>query len=204
MRVLIADDEGTSRVLLESMAGKWGYEPVVVSDGEQAHEALAAADGPMLAVLDWLMPGLDGPEVCRRLRAAPRSRPLFVILLTAKGSKPDVVAGLEAGADDYITKPFDSDELKARLAIGRRVVELQSALSGRVQELEDALAHIKKLQGILPICMHCHMIRTDEASWEKIEEYIEEHSEAQFSHGLCPDCLEKHYPPRGAPPGPRR
>ena len=109
------------------------------------------------------------------------------------GRKEDIVAGLEAGANDHITKPFDRDELKARVRVGQRVIELQSALADRVRELEEAMSHIRTLQGILPICMHCHRIRNDQESWERIESYIQEHSEAQFSHGLCPECLEKYY-----------
>jgi len=140
------------------------------------------------------MPGLDGPEICRRLRALEDERPRWVILLTALGQKDDVVAGLGAGADDYLVKPFNASELKARLAVGRRVIELQTALANRVAELSDAMAHINTLQGILPICMHCHRIRDDQDSWTKLEQYLVEHSDAQLSHSLCPACLEKYYP----------
>jgi hypothetical protein len=98
------------------------------------------------------------------------------------------------GADDYIAKPYDIPELRARVDVGRRMVEVQGQLVDRVRELRAALDHVKTLQGILPICMHCHKIRNDSNSWDRIEKYIEEHSKAEFSHGLCPECLEKHYP----------
>jgi response regulator RpfG family c-di-GMP phosphodiesterase len=114
--------------------------------------------------------------------------------LTSKDTTSDLVAGLEAGADDYIAKPFDDEELRVRLKVGRRVVELQSSLSARITELQHALAHIKTLQGILPVCSHCRRIRTDAESWERIEQYIVTHSDARLSHTLCPDCIEKHYP----------
>ena len=99
----------------------------------------------------------------------------------------------KSGANDFIGKPFHHEELRARLSVGRRIIEMQSTLESRIIALQDAISHIKRLQGILPICMHCHKIRTDKESWEKIEHYITEHSDAQFSHGLCPECLGKYY-----------
>lgn len=119
--------------------------------------------------------------------------PTYVIMLTAMASKDNVVEGLDAGADDYVVKPFDSNELRARIEVGRRMVELQSVLATRVHELQDALDHVRKLQGILPICMHCHKIRDDEESWLQIENYLMEHADVQFSHGICAECMELHY-----------
>ena len=193
MRVLIADDEPTSRRVLEAALVRWGFDVVTAEDGATALSALEARDGPRLAVLDWMMPGLHGIEVCQRLRSRPAPRPLYLILLTAKTDRADIVAGLNAGADDYLTKPFDTAELKARIEVGRRVVQLQHALNQRVLELEEALEHIRTLQGLIHICMHCHRILDDQKSWQALEKYIEQHSEAKFSHGLCPECLEKHY-----------
>jgi len=194
MRILAAEDDSTSRMLLETMLKKWGYEVVSTCDGNEAWAAMQVEDPPQLAVLDWMMPGLDGVEVCRKIRELDATVNTYVILLTALGDKKDIVTGLEAGANDYVTKPFDKDELRARVNVGRRMVELQSALAAKIDELQKALDHVKTLQGILPICMHCHRIRNDEESWQRIEQYIGEHSDAEFSHGICPECLEKYYP----------
>jgi sigma-B regulation protein RsbU (phosphoserine phosphatase) len=118
----------------------------------------------------------------------------YILLLTAKGSKEDIVEGLEGGADDYIIKPFNKDELRARVEVGCRFIELENALADQVEELQKALDHIQTLQGIIPICSHCHKIRNDQESWERIENYIEHHSTARFSHSVCPECLDKYYP----------
>jgi len=201
MKVLIAEDDGTSRTILETLLKHWGYEVEVTTDGNEAWAALQKENAPRLAVLDWMMPGMDGVDVVRRLRSESKSTPTYIILLTALDGKENIVAGLDAGADDYVTKPFGKEELQARVRVGERMVELQSALSDRVRELQKALDHVKTLQGILPICMHCHKIRTDEKSWQRIEGYIEQHSEAQFSHGLCPECMEKYYPEEERFPG---
>ena len=194
MKILIAEDDITSRVLLKHMLAKWGYEVVVTKDGNEALEALQAEDAPKLAILDRIMPGQDGAEVCRKVRQLDVSNPTYIILLTSRSNKKDIVFGLEAGADDYIGKPYETDELRVRVKVGERVAALQSALVEQVHSLRKALVHVKTLQGILPICMHCHKIRNDRQSWERLEKYITEHSEAQFTHGLCPECLEKHYP----------
>jgi DNA-binding response OmpR family regulator len=141
-------------------------------------------------VLDWMMPGLDGVEVCRKVRAlAHRSAVHYP--LTARRNKDDIVEGLKAGANDYIIKPYYNEELQARLGVGQRVVDLQRALRDRVEQLEDALAHVRTLQGILPICSYCHKIRSDKESWERLENYIVQHSEAKFTHGICPECMKK-------------
>jgi DNA-binding response OmpR family regulator len=194
MRVLVAEDDLLSRRMIEAMLEKWGYQVTTASDGDEAWELMQAEDPPKLVILDWIMPGMEGVEVCRKVRESGRSEPTYIILLTSKGEKGDIVSGLEAGADDYIAKPYDSEELRARVQVGERVIALQTALAARVKELQDALVHIKTLQGILPICMHCHKIRNDEDAWQRLESYIQDHSEAEFSHGLCPECFKKHYP----------
>jgi sigma-B regulation protein RsbU (phosphoserine phosphatase) len=191
MKVLIADDDAVCRRMLQVHLLQWGYEAAVASDGETAWRVLNGIDPPSLAILDWMMPVIDGVELCRRVRAAPRATPAYLILLTACGGNESVVTGLEAGADDYVTKPFHSDELRARLRVGVRVVELQTSLAERVSDLECALARVKLLQGLLPICSYCKKIRGDSNYWQQVEGYIFEHSEAQFSHGICPDCYEK-------------
>jgi phosphoserine phosphatase RsbU/P len=194
MKLVLAEDDPTTRSVLMATLKRWGYQVQAACDGLEAWEALRQDHAPKLGLVDWMMPGLDGLEVCRKVRAQLTVEAPYLILLTARGQKGDIVEGLRAGANDYVCKPYDNEELQARLEVGKRMVELQSALAGRVAELQHALAHIKRLQGILPICMHCHRIRTDQASWERVENYISEHSEAQFSHGLCPECREQYYP----------
>jgi sigma-B regulation protein RsbU (phosphoserine phosphatase) len=191
MRALIAEDNSTTRLLLESTLSDWGYEVVATRDGTEAWHELQREKAPDLILLDWKMPGMDGIEVCRKLRRLPDAQAVHVILVTARGGKDDVVAGLEAGADDYITKPFEPSELRARLQAGARIVELQKNLAERVRELEGALAKVKQLQGLLPICAYCKKIRDDHNYWQQVEAYISSHSEAQFSHGICPDCHER-------------
>jgi len=193
MRVLIAEDSSTTREVLRIMLEKWGHETVTVSDGNEAWDLLQGENAPPLALLDWMMPGLEGTEICERVRRLETVTPPYLILITAKEGKEDLLRGFEAGADDYIVKPVDPAELHARVQGGARVVGLHAALARRVEELQDALSHIRTLQGLLPICLHCHRIRTDEESWQRLESYIEEHSEAAFSHSLCPDCLERYY-----------
>lgn len=176
------------------MLANLGYEVVVTFDGNQAYEKLSESDTPRLAILDWMMPGMDGVEVCRKIRETETQARIYIILLTAKGGKEDIVEGLEGGADDYIIKPFNKDELRARVEVGCRFIEMEDALANQVEELRKALDHIQTLQGIIPICSHCHKIRNDQKSWERIENYIEHHSKAKFSHSICPECLDKYYP----------
>jgi len=193
MRVLIAEDDADSFELLATLLNSFGYEIVGVDNGDDALEILQRPDRPMLAILDWMMPGMSGVDVCRKLREHQSDNPSYVILLTSLNSESNIVEGLDAGADDYITKPFDFYELNARINVGRRVIDLQASLVARVKELEEALGHVNTLQGILPICMHCHNIRDDKESWHRIEEYLEKHSDVQFSHGVCDKCLNDHY-----------
>jgi len=195
MRILIAEDDAVSRRRLEATLQKWGYEVLAVEDGLAAWEVLQGEMPPPLAILDWMMPGMDGIEVCRKVRERSPSRPLYIIVLTARGSREDVVAGLQAGGDDYVTKPFHREELHARVKVGLRVLQLQMNLADRVRELEEALARVKQLQGLLPICSYCKKIRDDQNYWQQVEGYISEHSEAIFSHGICPDCFEKFVKP---------
>lgn len=145
-----------------------------------------------IALLDWKMPKLEGVEVCRRARAIPSNNGyLYIILLTANDTIEDVVEGLNAGADDYLRKPYDSDELRSRIAVGERIIKLERTLAANIVELQDALNSIKILKGLLPICMYCKKIRDDGDYWHQIESYIHEHTEAGFTHSICPDCREK-------------
>lgn len=196
MKILIAEDDFTSRRILEILLLQWGYEVVVTSDGSEAWEVLQKEDAPPLVILDWMMPGKDGREICSLIREKQKSEvPHYVILLTSKSFKEDIVTAFDAGADDYITKPFDREELKARIKVGERIVSLQTTLAKQVKELQEALNHIKTLQGILPICSYCKKIRDDGNYWQLLENYISTHSMAQFSHSICPDCYQKYVEP---------
>jgi DNA-binding response OmpR family regulator len=137
-RILVAEDDPISRELICTRLGKWGYEVVVTQDGTEAMTALRKKEAPSLAILDWMMPGMDGLEICRRVREVNPF--VYIILLTARGSKENIVEGLGAGADDYLIKPFDKDELHARIQVGLRVIGLQAALADRVAGLEDEAA----------------------------------------------------------------
>ena len=190
MRILIAEDDQVSRRVLDFRLKAWGHEVVITKDGEEAWAALQRNDAPRLAILDWMMPGTDGIEVCRRVRQSQSTTPTYIILLTGKSSKEDVVKGLDAGANDYIIKPFDLQELRARIQVGATVVELQQRLAERVIELEEALTQVKRLQGIVPICSYCKQVRNDQNYWQQVESYVSAHSEARFSHSVCPACYE--------------
>jgi sigma-B regulation protein RsbU (phosphoserine phosphatase) len=195
MKILVAEDQSVSRYILVASLHKWGYDVMAVEDGTRAWEALQAEDAPPLVILDWRMPGLDGIDICRQIRKSPRTRPIYLILLTARRGQQDKILGLQAGADDYITKPFNREELRARVQVGIRVLELQGALAQRVRELEEALSRVKTLQGLLPICSYCKKIRNDRNYWQQVEGYISDHSEAQFSHGICPECYARFVQP---------
>lgn len=193
MRVLVAEDDVTSRTMLERLLSKWGHKVAATANGKEAWEEYQR-ELPDLAVLDWMMPEMDGLELCRRMRESEGAEYVYIILLTIRDQKEDVVRGLESGANDYITKPFNNAELRSRIRVGQLVVELERALAAKVTSLEKALAEVKQLSGLLPICMHCKKIKDNEDYWHNVEDYIAQHSDTEFSHGLCPDCLDKYYP----------
>ena len=149
MKILIAEDDLISRRILESVLTKWGYDVVSVSNGNDAIDSLEDADNaPKLVLLDWIMPDKDGVEVCKAVRLKETTTPPYIILLTGKGEKKDITKGLESGANDYIVKPYDRDELRARINVGRRMIELQ-----------DALAEKDKFQGALEMAgAVCHEV----------------------------------------------
>jgi sigma-B regulation protein RsbU (phosphoserine phosphatase) len=189
MQILIAEDDLVSRRMLEHTLSKWGYEVVTVGDGKAACVQLQADNAPQLAILDWMMPEMDGLGVCRHLRARPTDTRPYLILLTSQTSKEQIVQGLECGADDYVTKPFDRAELHARIRQGWRILELQASLMRRIFQVEEALSQVKYLQGLLPICCFCKKIRDDQNYWQQVDTYLSTHLETRFSHCICPDCL---------------
>jgi len=137
VKILVADDDAVSRRLLEATLKKWHYDVVVAEDGDKAWDVLQREDAPQLAILDWVMPGMDGPEICREVRAFGDQRYIYLLLLTAKSEKEDLIKGMDAGADDFLTKPFDVQELRTRLRAGTRILELQETL--RAQATHDSL-----------------------------------------------------------------
>lgn len=148
MKVLIADDDPICRRVLKSWMDKWGYEAVLASNGEEVLTEVSHEDHPQLIILDWMMPGMDGPEVCRKIREAQNDRYIYIIMLTTKKLKEEVVEGLEAGADDYVSKPFDLSELKMRILSGARILNLETRLLEAQRELEILATH-DSLTGIL-------------------------------------------------------
>ncbi len=141
MRILIADDEAMSRRLLQKTMERAGYEVTAVENGRQAADHLCKVEGPRLALLDWVMPELDGPGVCREVRKRKEQSYVYMVLLTSKEKQEDVVAGLESGADDYVTKPFDPEELKARLRTGMRILDLEDRLVEAREEMRFRATH---------------------------------------------------------------
>jgi CheY-like chemotaxis protein len=147
--IIIAEDDLVSRTLISNLVEKWGFKAVVTQDGHEAMKALRAEQGPALAILDWMMPDMDGLQVCRRIRESGKM--VYVIMLTSLGTKENIVEGLHAGADDYLIKPFDKNELLARIQVGFRILELHGTLAARVKELEKATAEIGDLKVRIPI-----------------------------------------------------
>jgi len=141
VRILIADDDPAFRDLLKERLAKWGYEVVIAENGNEAWQVLQADDAPSLAILDWMMPGMAGIEVCRRVRKEKEEPYTYIILLTSQQQDEDIVAGMEAGADDYITKPFKHSELRVRLRAGRRIIELQNELLAARENLREKASH---------------------------------------------------------------
>src|SRR5688572_3398969 len=184
MKILIAEDDPVSRLLLVTHVRRWDHDPVITTDGVAAWGELQEPNAPPIAILDWMMPGMDGLEICRRARARPNPPQLHIIMLTARADRRDVVEALSAGADDYVTKPFDPAELRARVDVGIRIVGLQAALAARVAELEGALAAVDTIHGILPVCSYCKKVRADADSWQQLEAYVSAHSAVRFNHGV--------------------
>jgi len=191
MKILIAEDEYITRLMVQVSLEKWGYRVDCVSDGNEAWEALQKPDAPQIAILDWEMPGLDGVEVCRRVKELEKETPIYVILLTGRDSRNDILRGFDMGADDYMTKPFDDNELRARVRVAERLVHIQISLAESVDELRYVLDQMESLQGALPVCMTCHKIQGSDDSWFSLENAIQKRSEPRFMYIQCPECSKK-------------
>jgi len=189
LRVLVAEDHGPARNALSQLLQRQGFEVVAVADGMAARNILESFDSPAIAVLDWMLPGLTGLEVCQAVRASARGRYTYIIVITGRDATQDLVDAFAAGVDDFVRKPADPPELLARIRSGQRIITLESSLANRVSELEEALERVRQLKRLLPICMYCKRVRDDSAYWRQIDEYIHIHTGTDFSHGICPECM---------------
>jgi phosphoserine phosphatase RsbU/P len=138
MKILIADDDSITRAMLEAVLSKWGYEVIAAASGTEAWTAMQQQNAPQMLILDWMMPGMDGPTLCRKLRCKEQADALYILFLTSRSGHRDIVEGLDAGADDFVTKPYDSEELRARINVGRRMLALQTKLREK-EKLQGAL-----------------------------------------------------------------
>jgi phosphoserine phosphatase RsbU/P len=192
VKILIADDDRMQRYILERTLSAWGYEVVTAADGREAWRVIDGDSPPTAAILDWMMPEMTGLEVCQQARASSGSASgIYLIIVTSRNATADIVAAFNAGADDFVAKPFAPEELRARVQVGERIITLQRSLAERVRTLETALQQVKQLHGLLPICAYCKRIRNDQSYWQQIEFYVAERSQATFSHGICPQCKEQ-------------
>ena len=202
MKILIAEDDATSQLLLQSTLEQWDHEVVVTSDGLQAYQALLADDAPRLAIFDWMMPHLDGVDICRKAREEARLEHLYVIMLTTRDTKDDIAEALSAGADDYLNKPFDRKELQARIQVGKRVLDSQMTLSDRVRELEESLAREKHLQGLLPICSYCKKSATTSITGSRSSAISKLTLTSPLATASAPTATIPGSNPRSKPSGP--
>jgi phosphoserine phosphatase RsbU/P len=188
-RILLAEDHKPTRDALCTLLERKGYAVSAVGNGNDAIAQLTSLDGPSIGVVDWMMPGASGIEVCRAVRAAAPVRYVYLIIVTARDGEEDVAKAMAAGADDFIRKPCGPSELIARVRNGQRTVNLERSLAARVGELEEMVERINQLKQLLPICMYCKKVRDDSDYWRDIDEYIHQQTGTDFSHGICPECM---------------
>jgi PleD family two-component response regulator len=205
--ILIVDDAAANLRLLSQILSKYGYKVRAVTSGARAIEA-ARSSPPDLILLDIMMPDIDGFTTCSQLKANERTRDIPVIFISALDAMEEKIRAFTTGGVDYVTKPFHPEEVLARvqthLSLQRLQKQLQDAnarLQDQVRELstlntqlQEALNQVKTLSGLLPICANCKKVKDDQGYWQQVEMYIQEHSDATFSHGLCPDCFRELYP----------
>ena len=181
MRILIVEDDAVSRRKLQGLLTKQGYEVTTASNGREAWEAFQREEFSMV-ITDWIMPEIDGLHLCSMIRGESRPKYTYIILITIMSGKGSYLEGIESGADDFLTKPYDPDVLRARLRVAERLLDLRQ--------------QVQHLQGLLPICQYCKKIRDDGNLWTQIEAYIADHSDADFTHGICPECEETYIRPQ--------
>ena len=181
MKVLIVEDDNVSRLVLLTKLKKFGHEVIATQDGEEGWQAFVQ-EQPRLVITDWMMPKLDGLELCRKIRLHDQDKYSYIIMLTALSGRKNYFEGMDAGADDFLIKPVDLEELTARLRVAERILALHT--------------EVRQLKGLLPICAYCKKIRDEENKWQAIEGYIGKRTEAKFSHGYCPTCYEQFVKPQ--------
>jgi len=189
--LLIAEDHNSARTALKSLLEWKGFAVTTVADGKRALKVLTSENSPFIALLDWEMPGMSGPDICRAVRSNPSGHYRYLIIITAREGEEDIAEAMAAGADDFVRKPFGVPEVVARIRNGQRTLRLERSLAARIAELEHAIQTAKQLKRLLPICAHCKIIRDDTDYWQEIEQYIHKHTGTDFSHGVCPACMEK-------------
>jgi len=188
VKLLVAEDEYTTRLTVQVILEQWGYRVDSVEDGAAAWKVLQKPDGPQIAILDWEMPGIDGVELCHKVKMLDRDTPVYVIMLTGRDAQNDILHGFDAGADDYITKPFDENELRARVRVAERLVSIQEELAISNNELRAVLNHVEMLQSSLPVCTSCLKVQHYDESWRTLEDYVRQQEDPRFHYTVCPSC----------------
>jgi sigma-B regulation protein RsbU (phosphoserine phosphatase) len=181
MKIILVDDDSTSRMILAKKLRKLEHEVSEASDGNEAWFSYRLQQ-PRIVISDLVMPNCDGLELCRRIRQANSPKYTYIIMLTAQSGKVNYHEAMDAGADDFLTKPCDMDDIIIRLRVAERLLQLTTK--------------VNQLEGLLPICSYCKRIRDEEKEWRPVEQYINDRSEASFSHGVCPTCYETHVKPQ--------
>jgi sigma-B regulation protein RsbU (phosphoserine phosphatase) len=189
--ILLAEDHDATRESLQRLLESRGYIVTAVNDGAKATWKLITRDRPSIALIDWNLPSASGIDVCRAARRTKNASYVYLIMLTARVEEADVAEALEAGADDFLRKPYGPVELIARIRNGERTVRLERGLAARISELQEAAERINVLRRLLPICMYCKKVRDDRDYWKAIDAYFQEHTGTLFSHGVCPHCAQK-------------
>lgn len=181
MKILIAEDDLPSQKVLQVTLEKLGHQVIAVADGQAAWRRVITAPFDVI-VSDWMMPHMDGVELCRRIRGRRQKRYLYFILLTARSSRENYHEAMQSGVDDFLSKPLKADELATRLRVAERILGF--------------IAQVSELKRLLPICSYCKRVRDDKSYWQDMEAYIRANTSTDFSHGICPDCYEKHIKPQ--------
>lgn len=194
IKILIVDDDPEVLLATKRVAQSEDHQVVTASTGVECMD-MVKKHHPDLILLDVVLPDTEGVDICRRIKEDPTLSGTFIVLISGmKTSSDEQATGLDEGADGYIARPISNRELKARINAMVRILKAERERDRLVVELQEALKKIKQVSGLLPICAHCKKIRDDKGYWTRVESYIERHSEAEFSHGICPDCLHANYP----------